>query len=51
MTDYSWRTGGLIAVLALAFLILTRLVSEVSFLLAQPIYQSLHILDPDGSFL
>jgi uncharacterized protein len=51
MTDYSWRTSGLIAVLALAFLILTRLVSEVSFLLAQPIYQSLHFLDPDGSFL
>ena len=51
MTNYFWRTGGLMAFLALAFLILTRLISEISFLLAQPVYQTLRFLDPDGSFL
>ncbi|MFO7585010.1 MAG: hypothetical protein R6W69_09795, partial [Anaerolineales bacterium] len=35
----------------LGFLVLTRLISEIASLLAQPIYQSLQFLDADGSFL
>lgn len=50
MTVGKWRYGGL-AALASALLVLTRLVSEVSFLLARPLYQSLRFIDPDGSFL
>ncbi len=35
----------------MAFLALTRLISEIAFLLAQPAYQALRSFDPDGSFL
>lgn len=45
------KTVGVMALLGLAFLILTRLMSEIAFLLAQPIAQSLRSFDPDGSFL
>lgn len=51
MTSLSWKTGGQIALLGAAFLALTRLISELAFLLAQPMAQSLRALDPDGSFL
>ena len=51
MTGLSWKTGGQITLLGMAFLALTRLISEIAFLLAQPMAQSLRALDPDGSFL
>ncbi|MCG2783946.1 MAG: CPBP family intramembrane metalloprotease [Anaerolineae bacterium] len=51
MTKQNWQTVGKIALLGLVFLFLTRLISEVAFLLAQPVYQSLRAFDPDGSFL
>ena len=51
MKNHTWRTVGNIILFGLAFLALTRLISEISSLLAQPIYQSLQFLDPDGSFL
>ncbi len=51
MTTRTRRAVGLSALFGLAFLALTRLISEVSFLLAQPAYQALRFLDPDGSFL
>lgn len=51
MTTRTWQAVGLSALFGLAFLALTRLISEVSFLLAQSAYQALRFLDPDGSFL
>lgn len=51
MTKQHWQTGGKIGLLGLVFLVLTRLISEIAFLLAQPMYQSLRAFDPDGSFL
>lgn len=41
----------MLVLLGTGFLALTRLISEISFLMARPIYQSLSFLDPDGSFL
>lgn len=51
MTRQNWQAIGKIGLLGLVFLALTRLISEVAFLLAQPIAQSLRSFDPDGSFL
>lgn len=51
MTRQNWQAIGKIGLLGLLFLALTRLISEVAFLLAQPIAQSLRSFDPDGSFL
>ncbi len=51
MTRLSWKTGGQITLLGVGFLALTRLISEIAFLLAQPMYQSWRFFDPDGSFL
>lgn len=51
MRTMSWKTGGQLTLLGVAFLALTRLISEIAFLLAQPAYQALRALDPDGSFL
>lgn len=51
MNNHPLKTIGVIALLGLVFLILTRLISEVAFLLAEPITQSLRSFDPDGSFL
>lgn len=44
-------TGAILVLLGIVFLALTRLISEISFLLARPVFQSLSFLDPDGSFL
>lgn len=51
MTRQNWQAIGKIGLLGLVFLALTRLISEVAFLLAQPVAQSLRSFDPDGSFL
>jgi len=51
MTKQHWQTVTTIGLLGLSFLLLTRLISEVAFLLAQPVYQSLRAFDPHGSFL
>lgn len=51
MTKHQWQTIGIIGLLGLAFLLLTRLISEIAFQMAQPMYQSLRAFDPDGSFL
>lgn len=51
MKNQTWQTVGKIILFGLAFLVLTRLISEIASLLAQPIYQSLQFLDADGSFL
>ncbi|GAP11673.1 CAAX protease self-immunity [Bellilinea caldifistulae] len=45
------RSVAILVLLGIGFLVLTRLISEISFVLARPIYQSLKFLDPDGSFL
>lgn len=45
------RSGWLLLVLGLLFLVLTRAISEVSFALARPVYASLRAMDPDGSYL
>ncbi len=49
--QHRWKTGGQITFLGLAFLALTRLISEIAFLLAKPVYEALRSFDPDGSFL
>ncbi|OAN46542.1 hypothetical protein A6A03_12145 [Chloroflexus islandicus] len=46
-----WRTSSVIGGLALGLLILTRLISELSFWLAEPLYYQWRQLDPDNSFL
>lgn len=46
-----WRTSSVIGGLALGLLILTRLISELSFWLAEPLYHQWRRLDPDNSFL
>lgn len=51
MTKQNWQTFGGISLLGLVLLALTRLLSEVAFLLAQPLAQSMSAFDPDGSFL
>jgi uncharacterized protein len=51
MKNHTWQTVGKIILFGLAFLALTRLISEIASLLAQPAYQALRFLDPDGSFL
>ncbi|MBS4062584.1 MAG: CPBP family intramembrane metalloprotease, partial [Bacteroidetes bacterium] len=47
----TWQTVGKIILFGLGFLALTRLVSEIAWLFARPVYQSLLSFDPDGSFL
>lgn len=51
MNNDNWQTVGKIILFGMAFLLLPRLISEIASLLAQPVYQSLQFLDPDGSFL
>ncbi len=51
MMKKNWQTIGKIGFLGLVFLAITRLLSEVAFLLAQPMAQSMRVFDPDGSFL
>jgi len=51
MTNQTWQTVGKIILFGLGFLALTRLISEIAWLLARPIYQSLRSFDTDGSFL
>jgi len=46
-----YKNIGEIAFLGVILLVLTRVISEISFQLAQPMYQILQHLDPDGSFL
>jgi hypothetical protein len=50
LSKQNWQTIAM-SLLGLIFLMLTRLISEIAFLLARPLYQSLRTLDPDGSFL
>jgi membrane protease YdiL (CAAX protease family) len=45
------RTVVILVLLGIGFLVLTRLISEISFLVAKPAFQSLSSLDLDGSFL
>ncbi len=51
MTKQHWQTIGKIGLLGIIFLVITRLISEIAFRLAQPVAQSLRVFDPDGSFL
>jgi uncharacterized protein len=51
MKTQAWQTIGKIILLGLAFLALTRLISEIAWLFARPIVESLRSFDPDGSFL
>ena len=51
MTKQNWQAVGKIGLLGLVILVLTRLLSEVAFLLAQPLAESMSAFDPDGSFL
>ena len=51
MTKQQIQSIGKIGILGIVFLVLTRLISETAFRLAQPAFQSLRAFDPDGSFL
>jgi len=51
MIKHNWQAVGKIGLLGLVYFFLTRLISEIAFLLAQPMYQPLRAFDPDGSFL
>ncbi|MCX7776138.1 MAG: CPBP family glutamic-type intramembrane protease [Rectinemataceae bacterium] len=46
MTHVPW----LMIPIAFALLVVTRLISEISFMLAEPLYRLLRAWDPDGSF-
>ena len=49
--NQTWQTVGKIILFSLGFLALTRLISEMGWLFARPIVQSLLSFDPDGVFL
>ncbi len=51
LKQHSTRSYLILVLLGIGFLVLTRFISEISFLLARPAYQALKFLDPDGSFL
>jgi len=51
MKNNTWQTAGNIIFFGLGFLALTRLMSEISVLLARPVVKSLQFFDPDGVFL